>query len=284
MIATARIDHRRDQHAASSAVARLVVAEYLKLRKRRGLVTSALVLTVVPVTTVHVVLAILHWQDPHSNGPSGGVENFAATVGALGLFSVVAGILVGATLGTGDLDAGVFRELVITGRSRRALFAARVPAGLALLLPIVGAGLVITVAASVGLAGSRDTTQSVIDPGMVLLGDVAPDATLILQAAAWLALVTTVSMLLALGVSSLLGSRGTSIAVLLGWWLVAMPLLLAVRPISNLLLAAPLGRLQPAILRDDDLSMTLPMAVVVLVAWTVAPLALGAWRTCTRDA
>ena len=91
-------------------------------------------------------------------------------------------------------------------------------------------------------------------------------------------------MLLALGVSSLLGSRGTSIAVLLGWWLVAMPLLLAVRPIRNLLLAAPLGRLQPAIIRDDDLSMTLPMAVVVLVAWTVAPLALGAWRTCTRDA
>ena len=182
MIATTRID-RRDERAPSSSVARLVDAEYLKLRKRRGLVTSALVLTVVPVTTVHVVLAILHWQDPHSTGPSGGVENFAGTVGALGLFSVVAAILVGATLGTGDLDAGVFRELVITGRSRRALFAARVPAGLALLLPIVGAGLVITAAASVGLAGSRDTTQSVMDPGMVLLGDVAPDATLILQAA-----------------------------------------------------------------------------------------------------
>ena len=101
--------------APSSSVARLVDAEYLKLRKRRGLVTSALVLTVVPVTTVHVVLAILHWQDPHSTEPSGGVENFAGTVGALGLFSVVAAILVGATLGTGDLDAGVFRR---TGHHR----------------------------------------------------------------------------------------------------------------------------------------------------------------------
>ena len=116
---------------------------------------------------------------------------------------------------------------------------------------------------------------------MVLLGDVAPNATLILQATAWLALVTTVSMLLALGVSSLLGSRGTSIAVLLGWWLVAMPLLVGTARSRNLLLTAPLGRLQPAILRDNDLTMTLPMAVVVLMAWTVAPLALGAWRTCT---
>jgi len=31
-------------------------------------------------------------------------------------------------------------------------------------------------------------------------------------------------------------------------------------------------------------TMSVATAVVVLVAWTVIPLALGAWRTLTRDA
>ena len=62
----------------------------------------------------------------------------------------MAGILVGATVGTGDLGR-VFRELVVTGRSRLALFAARVPAGLAfLLLPL---GIAFSVTASTLLPG-----------------------------------------------------------------------------------------------------------------------------------
>ena len=44
---------------------------------------------------------------------------------------------VGAAAGTTDLTDGMFRHLVITGRSRVALFLARIPAGLAILLPIV---------------------------------------------------------------------------------------------------------------------------------------------------
>ena len=46
------------------------------------------------------------------------------------------------------------------------------------------------------------------------------------HSAGWLMLVTAApSFALALGISSLLGSRGTSIGILLGWQLVAMPLL-----------------------------------------------------------
>jgi hypothetical protein len=30
--------------------------------------------------------------------------------------------------------------------------------------------------------------------------------------------------------------------------------------------------------------MSLAAAVAVIAAWTVIPLAVGAWRTCTRDA
>ncbi len=40
--------------------------------------------------------------------------------------------MIGIDAGAGDLSAGVFRDLVVTGRSRLALFASRVPAALAL--------------------------------------------------------------------------------------------------------------------------------------------------------
>lgn len=47
-----------------------------------------------------------------------------------------------------------------------------------------------------------------------------------------------------------------------------------------------LDRLAPAVLFEGDpaVPMSLAAAVVVLLAWTVMPFALGAWRTCTRDA
>ena len=46
-------------------------------------------------------------------------------------FGPLAALLIGVEAGTGDAAAGVFRDLVVTGRSRLALFATRVPAALA---------------------------------------------------------------------------------------------------------------------------------------------------------
>jgi hypothetical protein len=39
----------------------------------------------------------------------------------------IAAILIGSTAGAGDVASGFFRTLVVTGRSRAALFAARIP-------------------------------------------------------------------------------------------------------------------------------------------------------------
>ena len=172
-------------HTRRWSLLRLASAEFLKLRKRRGLVVSALVLTVAPMIVAYIVLAILHATDPVKYGPPGSLENFSGSMEVLTQLSAVAAILVGATLGAGDLGAGVFRELVVTGRSRLALFAARVPAGLALLLPLVGGAFAITAAAATLLAGSAE----------------APSGSLLAHSAGWLALVTAPSFALALGVS-----------------------------------------------------------------------------------
>src|SRR2546422_591332 len=176
---------------------RLVSAELLKLRKRRGLMISALALTIVPMIIGYTVLLSIHAANPGKHGPAGGLENLSGSMDILMQFSVIAAILVGATLGAGDLGSGVFRELVVPGRSRLALFAARVPAGLAVVLPIVGAGFAVTATASTVFAGPL----------------AAPGATLLLETAGWLGLVTVLSLVLALGVSSTLGSRRITIGI-----------------------------------------------------------------------
>ncbi len=252
---------------------RLVNAELLKLRKRRGLVAAVIALSIVPMIVAYVVLSILHAAEPAKHGVAGGAANFADSVNFLGALTIVAGILVGSTVGTGDLGSGVFRELVMTGRSRLALFAVRVPAGLAFLLAAVGLAFAITATAATVLAGP-------LDP---------PGARLLVDSAGWLALLGALSFVLALGGSSLIGSRGTSIGVLLGWLLVAMPLLLQIGSLGVVregLIGAATERLEPvAVLGGPTrVPMSLAAAAVVIAAWTIVPLALGAWRTAKRDA
>jgi ABC-type transport system involved in multi-copper enzyme maturation permease subunit len=252
---------------------RLVNAEFLKLRKRRGLVAAVSALTILPMVIVYGILLGLHAGNPDKHGPAGGLENFAPSMDVLSTLTIVAAVLIGATLGTGDLSAGVFRELVVTGRSRLALYAARVPAGLALLLVPVGAAFAITASASLAFAGSHE----------------APSGALVAESGAWLALVAGLSMAIALGVAALFSSRGTSIGILLGWQLGVMPVLIAIGWLGSLregLFYTATDRLAPAALTEGDgtVSTTLVTATIVLAAWTALPLALGAWRTATRDA
>jgi hypothetical protein len=252
---------------------RLVSAEFLKLRKRRGLVISSLGLTALPMIIAYIVLLSMHAANSVKHGPAGGTHNFSGSMELLTTLSGVAAILIGATLGAGDLSAGVFRELVVTGRSRLALFAARIPAGLALVWIVVGAGYAITATGSHVFAGSLAT----------------PSGGLVLKGAAWLALVSALSLVLALGVSSLVGSRGTTIGVVLGWQLVAMPVLLQIKALGTFresLVGAATERIAPAGLFEGHtvLAMSVVTTAAVIAAWALVPLALGAWRTVKRDA
>lgn len=252
---------------------RLVNAELLKLRKRRGLVLSGLALTVLPMVIAYTVLLIVHAANPAQHGPAGGLKNFTDSMDLLTTLGGIGAILIGATLGAGDLGSGVFRELVVTGSSRLRLYTARIPAGLALVWVLVGMGFTVTATSSLVFAGSLD----------------APSATLLAESAAWLALASALSLFLALGVSSLVGARGTTIGVVLGWQIVATPLLVDIKTLGSLrevLAGAGLGRLQPDALFNGGptVPMSLAAALVVIVAWTIVPLALGAWRTVKRDA
>ena len=147
------------------------------------------------------------------------------------------------------------------------------PAGLDASLPFVGAAFAVTATASTVFAGSSEV----------------PGAGLLVSSAAWLGLVTGLALVLALG--RFLGPRlaRNHDRVLLGWQLIAMPLALQIGVLGSLregLVGAATERLEPARLFEGGATvpMSLAAAVVVIAAWTVVPLAIGAWRTCTRDA
>ena len=136
----------------------LIATKHLELRKRRGLVITAALLTAGIVVLVLGLRLAFHLADPASNGPAGDPSTFSGLSNLLAEFGFLVAAAVGAAAGTTDLTDGVFRGLVITGRSRLALYLARIPAGLAVILPIIA--LAFTVLCLVtGYAGTPQPTS-----------------------------------------------------------------------------------------------------------------------------
>jgi hypothetical protein len=118
----------------------LIATKHLELRKRRGLMVVAVLLTVgLPVLVLGLRL-IFHLADPKSYGPAGSPGIFQDLFSPMDSFGFIIAATLGAAAGTTDLTDGMFRHLVITGRSRIALYLARIPAGLSIIIPLVAVG------------------------------------------------------------------------------------------------------------------------------------------------
>ncbi|MGA8296744.1 MAG: hypothetical protein WB770_06855 [Acidimicrobiales bacterium] len=118
----------------------MIRTKRLELRKRRGMMIVVGLLTIgLPVLFLGLRL-LFHAIDPKSYGPAGSPGVFQSLIDPTAEFGFIIAATVGATLGATDLSEGVFRQLVITGRSRVALYLARVPAGLTILIPLIAIG------------------------------------------------------------------------------------------------------------------------------------------------
>jgi hypothetical protein len=115
----------------------MMTTRHLELRKRRVLMVVAAVLTVGPPVLVLGLRIVFHAIDPAAYGPAGSPGFFGALANLMAEFGFIAAAAIGATVATSDLTDGLFRQLVITGRSRLALYLARIPVGLAIILPLV---------------------------------------------------------------------------------------------------------------------------------------------------
>lgn len=251
---------------------RLARAELLKLRKRRGLMVTAGLLTIGATIIMFVAFELFHVSNSAKYGPAGGFDHFRRSVFVLSQLGSIAAALIGASMGADDLGSGVFRELVATGRSRAALYFARIPGGLALLWPLVALAFTISSIFTVALAGGLET----------------PGVQLFVESGLWLELTVGLAFLLGLGVGSLLGSRAP-VAILFAWILILEPILIHVTALGvgrEPMLLAATGRLAPTgIMRGEmRVPMSLGVAIGVIVAWAVTSLAVGLRRTQTRDA
>jgi ABC-type transport system involved in cytochrome c biogenesis permease component len=181
----------------------------------------------------------------------------------------VVGVVIGGTSGTQDIESGVFRDLAATGRSRLALFGARVTGAWAVVLPI----LAVTAAAMAGLS-------------LALAGSAAaPTAAAIVAGSAGLLVAGALSSAVAVGISALVGSRGPVIGILLAFFLALQPLLAAIGFLGAARQAIP----SVAIARighmpiDGGVQIAFVTAIAAGVAWVAVTLALGAWKTRARE-
>jgi ABC-type transport system involved in multi-copper enzyme maturation permease subunit len=260
---------------------RMTGADFLKLRKRWGTLIWASILTLLPLLLYFVIAAAQHSSNPHEHPPAGGVNGFQDSLRIVALFfGPLAAILVGADAGAGDSAAGVFRDLVVTGRSRVALFATRLPAALALtwLIAIVGYGLAIL--GTFAFAGGTPT----------------PSGAMVANGFGFTLLSTGVICVLAVGLASLTASRPATLVSLIGWQLIASPILTNISSLGSareLVLREAIAHFSPVDLdgggghgpaRGGAVTMGSATAVIVVVVWLIVFLALGAWRTRTMDA
>jgi ABC-type transport system involved in multi-copper enzyme maturation permease subunit len=259
----------------AAIAAQMFAADFLKLRKKRGILIWALVLAVAPVVLFYGIGAILHAANPGEHGPAGGLDNFHMGVRLLGglFFGPLASILIGVEAGTGDAAAGVFRDLVVTGRSRLSLFASRVPAAVAMCWLVIVSAYLLVLAGTFAFASNLPT----------------PDGALILNGLGFLLLSTGVLCAVAVGFASLTTSRPAAIIALIAWQLIAGPLIGAVTifgSVRKAILDQALTHFSPVALGDriSGLSMSDGVAVLVIVGWLVVFLGLGAWRTARMDA
>ena len=253
---------------------RMATAELLRLRKNRALVAWMVLMTTGAVTALYVIGQAFHWNDPAHNGPAGGAGNLRHGLLVISFVGSVAASILGSTVGTSDLSSGVLRDLIVTGKSRSALFASRVPGMLLFWVPLVVLAYAVAVAFDFVFAGNLPT----------------PGATALVKDGLWVLLVTCIALAASMGVASLIGSRGISIGVLLGWQLAVTPLILNISVLGvtrELLLTAATDRVRP--FSGDGggggaLHVSLAAAILVLVGWVLVPLVAGNWRTATRDA
>jgi ABC-type transport system involved in multi-copper enzyme maturation permease subunit len=254
----------------------MVRADLLKVRKRLGTTIWSLVLIILPLVIYFAVRAAQHSSNPHRYAPAGGSSSLADLLRLLALsLGPLAAILIGTDAGAGDSAAGVFRDLVATGRERLALFASRVPAAIAYTWLLASLGYAVVAIGVYALASGAAT----------------PSATLMLEGYGFTLLSLGVICAAAVGFASLVTSRPAAITVLIGWQLVASPIIGSISSLGSarkLLLSEAIAQFSPVSLVGKHggatVTMSLATALAVMIVWLLLLLGLGAWRTRTLDA
>ena len=162
----------RDRRSSPIPTIGMIATRIMELRRRRGLMIAVVIVNIGLPALFLLIRLLLHVFAPGTNPPAGGQLIFLVlAAGFLPSFGFITAIMVGCTAGSRDLTEGMFRHLVVTGRSRLALYLARIPAGLAILVPLLAIGYTIVCAVSVFAAPTFiDDSNVNIPPGLSRAG------------------------------------------------------------------------------------------------------------------
>ncbi len=154
------LGHAPDHRGSWIPTGGMIATRFMELRKRRGLMVALIVVTIAIPAVFLVIRLLTHAIAPKSYGAAGGEDIFNALVaGVIYVFGFIVAATLGCTAGSVDLTEGMFRHLVVTGRSRLALYLARIPAGLAIVVPLVAIGFTIVCAVCVFAAPTQVSYQ-----------------------------------------------------------------------------------------------------------------------------
>ncbi len=263
----------------------LISAKFLELRKRRVLTTVTVAFTIALPVTFYGIRLIYHLGDPARYAPAGAPDAFATAGTVMDEFGFIIATALGATAGTADLTDGMFRHLVITGRSRLALYLARIPAGLSILLSLAAAGFTVACLVTAFLGSPHTASASASD---------------MVRSGLWLELDLVIGFTVGLGLGSLMGQRTVPVILLIVLEIIITPALAdhALPYFLNgerLVVGVAMDQLKPAALAGGThigpgpgaLHMP-PMptwaVITVIAGWIIGWSAIGAWKMATRDA
>lgn len=265
----------------------LIGAKVLELRRRRTLMIVSAAFTVALPIIFYGIRLVYHLGDPARYAPAGAPNAFATAGTLTDEFGFIVAVMLGATAGTTDLTDGMFRHLVITGRSRLALYLARIPAGLFILLSLAAAGFTVSCLAMAFLSGPHPA-------GILSAGAMA-------GAGLWLELDMVIGFTVGLGLGSLMGQRTVPVILLIVLEIIITPIL-ANHALpgfidgERLIVGVAMDQLKPAALAEGfrvgpggptGLGIS-PMPtwamITVIVGWITGWSAIGAWKMATRDA
>jgi len=265
----------------------LIGAKILELRKRTVLMAVTVAFTVALPVTFYGIRLIYHLSDPAHYGPAGDPGALATAGTLMSEFGFIVAIAFGATAATGDLSDGMFRHLVITGRSRIALYLSRIPAGLALLLSLAAVGYTLAALATAYLGSPHS-------PGVP-----SPSAGALAGAGLWLELYLVIGFTVGHGLGALMGQRTVPVILLVVLQIIITPALADhalphLVNVERLFVGVAMDQLQPSLLAGPHIGPTggkvaLPpmptwAMATVIAGWIIGWSAIGAWKTATRDA
>ena len=267
----------------------LISAKLLELRKRRTLMIVTVAFTVGLPVIFYGIRLIYHLGNPARYAPAGAQNAFATAGTLMAEFGFLAAAALGATAGTADLTDGMFRHLVITGRSRLALYLARIPAGLSIPVSLTAVGYTVACLVTAFLSSPQSA------------GAVTPSPGAMAGAGLWLELSIVIAFTVGLGLGSLMGQRTVPVILLIVLEIIITPALAShALPYfldgERLVVGVAMDQLQPAALAGGTRigpggggALQIPpmpswAMITVIVGWIVGWSAIGAWRMVTRDA